>query len=242
MNTATAIRTDGPGAYLVPSASEEAVMHRVTLAPEHCDCKGFQYRGRCRHITAVVEWYEAQPLDLEEPAEDEDELEDEPIAEEVLMGELMCQVYSEGASRSVTSTTAGQEMVAAGGQATALQSRARRSAMSTLLRMPTLSPIDDAQRMREARTVVLQRVVARNMEHIFEAFLEGLKAVCNDPTHPLAQMLDDLESGPMEDRFDLDGWLTYASTRDKVQLGEAVMRAAGEAQLAVVEKLLEQAL
>jgi hypothetical protein len=55
-------------------------------------------------------------------------------------------------------------------------------------------------------------------------------------------MLDDLESGPMEDRFDLDGWLTYAPTRDKVQLGEAVMRAAGEAQLAVVEKLLEQAL
>ena len=67
MQTATAIRTDGPGAWLVPSASEEAVMHRVTLAPEHCDCKGFQYRGRCRHITAVVEWYEAQPLDLEEP-------------------------------------------------------------------------------------------------------------------------------------------------------------------------------
>ncbi len=236
MNTATAIRTDGPGAYLVPSASEEAVMHRVTLAPEHCDCKGFQYRGRCRHITAVVEWYEAQALGLEEPAEDEDELED--INQEVTMA---CSVYSEGPG-PVRDHQARRTNSCRGRQATALDDRAQERPISTLLRMPTLSPIDDAQRMREARTVVLQRVVARNMEHIFEAFLEGLKAVCNDPTHPLAQMLDDLESGPMEDRFDLDGWLTYASTRDKVQLGEAVMRAAGEAQLAVVEKLLEQAL
>jgi hypothetical protein len=112
--------------------------------------------------------------------------------------------------------------------------------MSTV-RMPSLPQIDEAQRMRDARTVVLQRVVARNMDQIFDTFLESLKAVCNDPNHPLAQMFSDLEFGPMEDRFDLDGWLKYAPTRDKVQLGEAIMRAAGEAQLTVVEKLLDAA-
>jgi hypothetical protein len=95
--------------------------------------------------------------------------------------------------------------------------------------------------MRDARTVVLQRVVARNADLVFDTFIEGLKVVSNDPNYPIAQMLDDLEFGPMEDRSDLDGWLKYAPTRDKVQLGEAIMRAAGEAQLTVIEKLLDAA-
>jgi hypothetical protein len=111
----------------------------------------------------------------------------------------------------------------------------------SMLRMPSLPQIDEAQRMRDARTVVLQRVVARNMDEVFNVFLEGLKAVSNDPNHPLAGMFKDLEFGPMEDRFDLDGWLKYAPTQDKVQLGEAIMRAAGEAQLTVIEKLLDAA-
>jgi hypothetical protein len=63
--------------------------------------------------------------------------------------------------------------------------------------------------MRDARTVVLQRVVARNADLVFDTFIEGLKVVSNDPNYPLAQMLDDLEFRPMEDRFDLDGWLKY---------------------------------
>lgn len=50
---------DGRG-YLVPSASEPGTMHYVRLSPTSCDCKGFQYRGRCRHVLAVVAMYDAR--------------------------------------------------------------------------------------------------------------------------------------------------------------------------------------
>jgi hypothetical protein len=63
MDTAAeTIRSDGPGAYLVPSASEPGAMHYVRLSPAHCDCKGFQHRGLCRHVLAVVAMYETQEL------------------------------------------------------------------------------------------------------------------------------------------------------------------------------------
>jgi SWIM zinc finger len=52
---------DGRG-YLVPSASEPGSMHYVQLAPESCDCKGFRYRGLCRHVLAVVAMYQEQEL------------------------------------------------------------------------------------------------------------------------------------------------------------------------------------
>jgi hypothetical protein len=52
---------DGRG-YLVPSASEPDTMHYVRLSPASCDCKGFQYRGLCRHVLAVVAMYETQEL------------------------------------------------------------------------------------------------------------------------------------------------------------------------------------
>jgi hypothetical protein len=100
---------------------------------------------------------------------------------------------------------------------------------------------DEAQSMLEAMAVVLQRVVSRNMDLVSEAFLERLKAELNDPKSPVAQMLDDIEREPMEDRFELAGWIKYGPIREKVALAEAIMRAAGEAQLAVVEKLLDAA-
>src|SRR6266511_4437465 len=251
MDTATVtIRANGPGAYLVQSSDGET-WYQVRLAPERCQCKGFQYRSKCRHVTAVVEWYAEHPLDLEEPADDEPEDEDEDVevsaaadlsetsSREVTMA---CTVYSEmceGAELGRNTEPSSDEELPQEAS-NALQDRAERPTMSTL-RMPSLPQIDEAQRMRDARTVVLQRVISRNVDQIFDTFVESLKAVCNDPNHPLAQMFADLEFGPMEDRFDLDGWLKYAPTRDKVQLGEAIMRAAGEAQLVVVEKLLDQA-
>ena len=58
----TQIIPDGPGAYLVPSRSAEGTMHYVRLNPGSCDCRGFQYRGYCRHLTSVVAMYDAQEL------------------------------------------------------------------------------------------------------------------------------------------------------------------------------------
>jgi SWIM zinc finger len=50
---------DGRG-YLVPSISEPGTMQAVRLSPASCDCKGFQYRGLCRHVLAVVAMYDAR--------------------------------------------------------------------------------------------------------------------------------------------------------------------------------------
>lgn len=43
------------GGALVKSASDESGWHLV----EHgvCDCRGYYYRGRCRHVVAVAEYY-----------------------------------------------------------------------------------------------------------------------------------------------------------------------------------------
>jgi SWIM zinc finger len=54
------IRTDPRGGYLVPSVSAPGAWHRVRLSPARCDCKGFQYRRRCRHLLAVIAMYDAR--------------------------------------------------------------------------------------------------------------------------------------------------------------------------------------
>jgi len=45
------VRRLGPGRYLVESASRRGVGHPVTV--DHCPCKGFSYRGTCRHVALV---------------------------------------------------------------------------------------------------------------------------------------------------------------------------------------------
>jgi hypothetical protein len=57
------VRRLGPGRYLVESQSRPGVGHPVTA--DHCLCKGFSYRGICRHVVIVralepsmVAWYD----------------------------------------------------------------------------------------------------------------------------------------------------------------------------------------
>ncbi len=47
------VRRLGQGRYLVESASKPGVGHPVTA--DYCPCKGFSYRGTCRHIALVRE-------------------------------------------------------------------------------------------------------------------------------------------------------------------------------------------
>jgi hypothetical protein len=82
MTTATArIRRDAgsPGGYLVESSAGDS-WYEVRLAPESCTCKGFEYRGRCKHIGMVEAMFEETPVDLEEPADDDMDA-DEDVAE-----------------------------------------------------------------------------------------------------------------------------------------------------------------
>ncbi len=45
------VRRLGPGRYLVESATKPGTGHPVTL--DHCPCKGFSFRGTCRHVALV---------------------------------------------------------------------------------------------------------------------------------------------------------------------------------------------
>src|SRR5215813_13810100 len=66
------IRPDGPGAYLVPSATNDRVAYRITLSPRHCTCPAFAYRsGPCKHLSAVEDWYTSTPIEDEPDMEPE---------------------------------------------------------------------------------------------------------------------------------------------------------------------------
>ncbi len=45
------VRHLGQGHYLVESATKPGTGHPVTV--DHCPCKGFSYRGTCRHVALV---------------------------------------------------------------------------------------------------------------------------------------------------------------------------------------------
>jgi SWIM zinc finger len=53
-------RRTGELVALVPSCSEPNVFHIVT--PTSCSCKGYQFRGRCRHLAPVAPAADAEPL------------------------------------------------------------------------------------------------------------------------------------------------------------------------------------
>ena len=53
---------DGMNAYLVPSRTNPEQPHYVRLNPASCDCRGFEFRGVCAHVMAVVRMYEEQEL------------------------------------------------------------------------------------------------------------------------------------------------------------------------------------
>jgi hypothetical protein len=52
----TGVLASGASFYLVSSQSEPGRSHVVEQQPTRliCDCKGFAYRGKCAHVSAVV--------------------------------------------------------------------------------------------------------------------------------------------------------------------------------------------
>ena len=53
---------DGMNAYLVPSRTNPEQPHYVRLNPASCDCRGFEFRGVCAHVLAVVAMYQETAL------------------------------------------------------------------------------------------------------------------------------------------------------------------------------------
>jgi hypothetical protein len=109
--------------------------------------------------------------------------------------------------------------------------------MSTFFPHHCPSP-DDIDRAADMRQVRWEALKARlDWDAIAEEFLGQLQARLNCRHHPLAQAFNDLEASPLEDAFELDGWLQDTPTRTKARLGEAVLRLLGEAQLQHLQRL-----
>jgi hypothetical protein len=101
--------------------------------------------------------------------------------------------------------------------------------------LPQPPDIDRAAEMREARWQALKSRL--NWAVIAEEFLGQLNARLACPHHPVAEVFRDLQDSPLEDAFELDGWLHYTPPREKARLGEAVLRLIAEAQLHILAQL-----
>lgn len=50
-------------ALLVASKSEAGIWHRIEGG--RCDCRGFQYRGACRHLVAAARLVSPEPVPVD---------------------------------------------------------------------------------------------------------------------------------------------------------------------------------
>ena len=101
--------------------------------------------------------------------------------------------------------------------------------------LPQLPDIDHATAMRAARWEALKQRL--NWAVIADEFVGQLKARLQCPHHPMAEIIADLKDSPLEDHFELDGWLQTFAACDKARQGEAVLRLLGEAQLHILSQL-----
>jgi hypothetical protein len=104
--------------------------------------------------------------------------------------------------------------------------------------LPQPDTIDHAAAMRAARWEACKQRL--NWAVIADEFVGQLKARLQCRHHPLAAVVVDLKDSPLEDHFELDGWLQTFAACDKARLGEAVLRLLGEAQLHVLSQLDER--
>ena len=103
------------------------------------------------------------------------------------------------------------------------------------MNIPNPPDIDHAAEMRAAHWEVCKQRL--NWTVIADEFVGQLKARLSCRHHPLAEIVADLKDSPLEDSFELDGWLQAFAACDKARLGEAVLRLLGEAQLHVLSQL-----
>jgi hypothetical protein len=103
---------------------------------------------------------------------------------------------------------------------------------------PQPPDIDRAAEMRQARWDALKSRL--DWDAIADEFIAQLKVRLNCRHHPVAELFDDLERAPLEDAFELEGFMRYLPTRTKVALGESLVRLLGEAQLHILSQLDER--
>ena len=109
--------------------------------------------------------------------------------------------------------------------------------MSTFFprQVPSANDVDHAAAMRAQRWDALKARLDWGL--VAEEFIAQLKVRRHCHHHPVAELFEDLERAPLEDAFELEGLLQYTPLREKVRLGEAILRLIGEAQLHILAQI-----
>jgi hypothetical protein len=100
---------------------------------------------------------------------------------------------------------------------------------------PQPPDVDRAAEMRAQRWEALKRRLDWRL--VADEFIAQLKVRLHCHHHPVAELFDDLERAPLEDAFELEGFIRALPTRTKVALGESLVRLLGEAQLHLLAQL-----
>jgi hypothetical protein len=96
----------------------------------------------------------------------------------------------------------------------------------------------DVDRAAERRAQRWEALKARlDWDAIANEWLAQVKVRLLCEHHQLAEIFTDLRQWPLEDAFELDFWLQHTPSREKVRLGEALLRLLGEAQLQHLQRL-----
>jgi hypothetical protein len=96
--------------------------------------------------------------------------------------------------------------------------------------IPMSNP-DPTAAMRQARMEALTQQVSRDA--VIAALQQLVLDTTFERTNALTRALDDVLAHPPENRWQLDGLITWLSYRDRVDVGGAVVRLIGEAWLHV---------
>jgi hypothetical protein len=95
--------------------------------------------------------------------------------------------------------------------------------------VPEPSDIDHTADLRQRRYDDMKRRL--KWDDIRLKWLEQACLSWLTPGHPLHELVADLQDAPLEDRWDLDGFIKHLPTRTKARIGEALIKCLGEVQI-----------
>jgi SWIM zinc finger len=235
-------RDAGAGGWLVASETTEGVWYEVRLAPESCTCKGFEYRGRCKHLGMVEAMFAETPVDLEEPeamtwdSGDVDGEEEDP--EEVPMdGNSNPHLAAVARGVLVRMVELGPEPMlgtltpAIVAVASERDTNNRRQYDAKECTMSSLPDVDVAAEMADRRWEHLKSCVRE--DDVWTTFKSYLDLIANVKSNALAKLVDEFMELPPQDAYELQGIVQGMPLRQKIRLADTVLECLGQAWLSV---------
>jgi hypothetical protein len=101
--------------------------------------------------------------------------------------------------------------------------------------IPEPLPYDTRQEKRDAQMERIRQSL--DWDAIRMQVLEKLALDMLTHEGPIGQVVDMLESAPIQNRWDLEAWLRWCAPRDAGKIGKALMQVIGEACLKAVQEV-----